>query len=220
MRGRKDYLTSLEQEESALVSQKSKLQEKRKFYNSCQSFSGEEKENVLKHIVSMISQVEGKEYVDAVFSKREEDYYRTEWVSPYEGQYGVSGAELAATAEPREVLVKGKTYFARMIVDKETCDTFHLFSFSSCREYQENLGRILATKKFVELKDWGIKAETFLEMFPYVSAFLERLIDWRLENGTEEIPEPVLSCIAAQVAEEAVAESQKGAVKQNKMDNN
>lgn len=216
MRGRKDYLTSLEQEESALESQKSKLQEKRKFYNSCQSFTGEEMENVLKHIVSMISQVEGKEYVDAAFSKREKDHYETEWVSPYEGQYGVSGAELAATAEPRDVLVKGKTYFARIIVDKETYDTFHLFSFSSCREYQENLGRLLVTKKFVQLQDWGIKAETFLEMFPYVSAFLERLTDWRLENGTKEIPEVVLSSLTAQVTEESVAESQKGTVKQNK----
>lgn len=216
MRGRKDYLTSLEQEESALASQKSKLQEKRKFYNSCQSFSGEEKESVLKHIVSMISQVEGKEYVDTVFSKEEKDHYQTEWISPYEGQYGVSGAELAATAEPREVLVKGKTYFARMIVDQETCDTFHLFSFSSCREYQENLSRILATKKFVDLNDWGIKAETFSEMFPYVSTFLERLTDWRLENGKKEIPEDVLASIASTVTGEVVAEVQKGAVKQNK----
>lgn len=216
MKGRKEYLQGIDREEATLRRQSERLQEKREFYNNCQVFAYDEMEAVLKHIVPMINQVEGKEYVDHTFIKKEEGHYETRWHSRLEGLPGVSGAELADTATPYEAWVEGKAFKTRMILEKETCDTFSLLSFSTCGDYKNNLSRILATKKFLEIKGIGVKAETFSTMFPYVSTFLERLVDWRLENASEEIPEDILASIALAVTEEAVAETQKGTVKQNK----
>ncbi len=216
MKGKDSYLERLKKEASSLDSRQRELQKKKRFYESCQTFSGETIDSVLKYVIPMISKVEGEEYVDHTFSMKEDNHYETEWVSPYEGQYGVSGAELAATAEPHERLVKGESFRTRIITDKATCDTFDLFSFSKCRDYKSNLAKFLATKKFVTVGEFGIHAEDFSEMFPYVSAYLERLTEWRLESETKKIPEEVLSDIALKVTDETVSTSQKGTVRQAK----
>jgi len=216
MKGKNSYLDRLEKEESSLGARQQELRKKRRFYESCQIFFGEATDAVLKHVVPMISKIEGVEYVDHVFSMEEEDHYETFWVSPYEGQYGVSGAELAATAEPRQRLVEGKAFRTRIIVDKATCDTFSLFSFQKCDDYSSNLAKLLATKKFVTVKEYGIQTEDFSDMFPYVSTYLGRLIEWRLENDTKEIPEEVLRDIALKVTDETVSTASVGSVKQAK----
>lgn len=223
---REKYLKSLNEEEAALSARKNDLAKKREFYDCCHRFSKENMETVLKYIVPMISALEGTEYVDHTFSMKESDHYETEWYSPYEGQYGVNGAELAATAKPYEKLVKGGTFQTRIIIDKATCDTFNLLSFSTCADYRNNLSRLLVTKKYFEIKPRVISktkrfefkgvflnADMFSDMFPYVSTFLERLTDWRLENGTEEIPEDVLADIAQTVMTETLSKTQEGPVK-------
>lgn len=216
MGGKNNFLNRLDREEASIKSRQNELKRKRRFYERCQMFYGDEIEIVLKHITPMISEVEGKEYVDKTFSMKEESHYETEWRSPYEGQYGVSGAELAATAEPHQVLVEGSSFQTRMILDKETCDTFGILEFSNCRDYRRNLARILATKKYAEIQRTTIIVETFSEMFPYVSTFLERLIEWRLDNETEDIPEDVMASIAKSVTDESISKFNKGTVKQNK----
>lgn len=233
MGGKEKYLKSIEAEEKELSTRESALAKRKEFYTNCHLFSDEDMENVLRYIVPMISKVEGTEYVDHVFSIAENDHYETEWVSPYEGQYGVSGAELAATAKPRERLVHGQSFRTRMIIDKATCDMFGLLSFSTCHDYRSNLARILTTKKYFEIKpivvtktkhfefkEICLKAELFSSMFPYVSDFLTRLTDWRLENGIEEIPEEVLASIAESVTAETLSKDKKGPVKIAEKNNN
>ena len=74
----------------------------------------------------------------------------------------------------------------------------------------------MATKKFVTVKEYGIQTEDFSDMFPYVSTYLGRLIEWRLENDTKEIPEEVLRDIALKVTDETVSTASVGSVKQAK----
>ncbi len=226
MKERKNYLQSLDSEEAELAKRERQLTKKREFYNKCQVFCGQNMESVLKCIVPMIGKIEGEEYVDHTFSMTEDDRYETEWVSPFEGQYGVSGAELDATAEPRTVLAKGNSFRTRIILDKATCDTFLLLRFSTCRDYKANLSRLLSTKKYFEIKKIslsktkrleiigiGFTAETFEDMFPYVAIFLERLADWRLENETEKIPVKVMEDISSKVIEETLTKKQSGLAK-------
>ena len=213
MKGKNSYLDRLEKEESSLVVRQRQLKKKRRFYELCQIFYGEAIDAVLKHVIPMISKVEGVEYVAHVFSMTEEDHYETEWVSPYEGQYGVNGAELAATAEPRDRLVKGSSFSTKVITDKATCETFELLEFSKCRDYKANLSRILATKKFATIRESGIKAEDFSDMFPYVSVFLVRLIEWRLDNEKVEIPFEIMNQKAAEVMKETLEKNQSNSVK-------
>ncbi len=220
MRGREKYLQSLNAEEAALSAQQEKLEDKREFYATCQNFYEEEVDAVLRYVVPMISKVEGEEYVDQTFSMKEPDHYETEWRSPYEGQYGVSGAELAATAEPYRRLVKGNSFQTRLVVAKTVSDTFGVLSFSNCADFKNSLLKLIATKKFVELRGKGFHANKFSEMFPYVSEYLERLIDWRLENGTSEIPEAVLASIAEEVTVETLSKGQNESVKVAKKGNN
>ncbi len=232
MEGKDKYLQSLNEEEADLEARSRQLKKRREFYNNCQAFVGEDMENILRYIIPMISKVEGEEYVDHTFSKKENDHYETEWVSPIENLPGVSGAEIAATAEPRSKLVKGKSFQTRIIVDKRTCDTFTMLNFSNCSDYKTNLSRMLSTKKYFEIKrisikttkhfditKTGFKKDMFSEMFPYISKFLERLTDWRLENETEQIPEEVLASIANSVTTETLSKSTEGPVKVVKKDN-
>lgn len=213
MEGRKKYLQDLNAKEAALSIEQEQLDERREFYNICHSFFEEDMEAVLRHIVPMISKVEGEEYVDQKFSMKEADHYETEWISPIENLPGVNGAEIAATAKPHKKLVRGSSFQTRLIVTKSVSDTFGVLSFSKCDDFKNSLLKLITTKKFVELRGKGFKAEKFSEMFPYVSEYLGRLTDWRLENNTEEIPEDVLATIAETVTAETLSKTQNGPVK-------
>lgn len=226
MEGKINYLENLKKEEEEIESQKKRIQEKRKFYEECHNFIGKDITAILGQIIPMISKVEGKVYVDHTFSFTEEDHYETEWRSPYEGQYGVSGAELRATSVPHSVKVKGEKFQTRLIVEKSICDMFEILEFTTCKDYKGNLSRLLATTKYFEIKDMvtasnkylqvknmGFKASMFSDMFPYVAEYLERLTEWRLENGTKEIPEEVLVRIAEEVTADTMGQAQKEPVK-------
>ena len=75
------------------------------------------------------------------------------------------------------------------------------------------MSRILATKKFATIRESGIKAEDFSDMFPYVSVFLVRLIEWRLDNEKVEIPFEIMNQKAAEVMKETLEKNQSNSVK-------
>ncbi|MCI9233793.1 MAG: hypothetical protein HFH08_04245 [Bacilli bacterium] len=192
-----DLLSNMKNEREALVSKLSELDKKQKFYEKCQVFNFDG--SVGEAIMSLINKVEDDKFIFFKFSLKEEDKYETRYRSPYEGMYGVSGAELRASAVPYEEFVEGASIEMPVIMDKDACDIFCTLTFSKCKDLKESLAKYLVGRRHIAInQNCNISANDFVSDFTYVIEFLNMLSNWRFENNTLDIPVETLSELSQQ----------------------
>lgn len=192
------YYKALEKEEASINERRMELQRKRQLIERSDKFADSK---TLESIVTIINAKEDKEYGLYTFSFTEKDHTETRWRSSLEGVPNVSGAELAATAKPYTVTVKGKSFSTRIIVDKESYELFQTLSFSKCSDYEQSLKSYLRGKKHAVIPA-SVSSETFDNNFGYIKELLECLTEWRLENGTLDIPSTTIASITNKIVGE------------------
>lgn len=188
------YLQDIKKRERRLELEQERLDSERDFYKNCSKFSQfdiDQTCKILERVSKLISVHEGEEYVYHEFRITEKGHYETEYYSRLAGLPNISGAELAASQESRQVWKEPKTYSKRMLVKKATCDIFSRLAFQNHSDYFSNLDKILEDQKYFEVKG-GFGPEDFAEKFPYVKKYLGSLVHWRLEHHTLTIPVKVM----------------------------